>query len=150
MEGCARVLGGMTDDGYCDYNYRFDPRVGRWEALPPLPLRVCNGGLVEYGPSLYYMGGYGEHAFSAAVLRYDEHAARWDRMACASFGRAGMVCDRLGSEMYVLGGVGEMRLAPTDVVEVYDLDRDTWRTADARMELPSPTVGVAMNGSARR
>jgi hypothetical protein len=126
---------------------RFDPAVGRWEALPPLPEPRSSHDVVVVGDTLYVVGGWsmsgtsrtGQNTWATSVLALDLAAATpaWARLP-QPFSRRALIATTQGARIFVLGGIDA-----TDTVQrtvnVFDTVARRWTEAAA---LPGP----AMNG----
>ena len=126
---------------------RFDPRAGRWEALPPLPEPRSSHDVVVVGDTLYVVGGWsmsgtsrsGESTWATTVLALDLAAASpaWTRLA-QPFSRRALIATTQGSRIFVLGGIDASDTVQR-TVNVFDTATRTWSQAP---DLP----GATMNG----
>lgn len=131
---------------------RFDPKAGKWEALPPLPAGRSSHDVVVSGDKLVVVGGWdqkgkGQKAvWHDTVLVLDLAAAKpeWQSLP-QPFKRRALTAAAAGSKVYVLGGLGEA--GGDRRVDVLDLDTGKWSIGPA---LPggervafAPAAGVA-------
>jgi len=126
---------------------RFDPAVGRWEALPPLPEPRSSHDVAVVGDTLYVVGGWsmsgtsrgGESTWATTVLALDLTAASpaWTRLP-QPFSRRALIATTQGTRIYVLGGIDAADKVQR-TVNVFDTATGTWSQAP---DLP----GATMNG----
>ncbi len=92
----------------------FDPKTGKWDALPDLPAGRSSHDLVVAGDKLVVVGGWqmkGKDAKSVwhdTTLTLDLKAkdAKWESVA-QPFQRRALTAAAVGTRVYVFGGLGE-------------------------------------------
>lgn len=126
---------------------RFDPAVGKWEALPPLPETRSSHDVAVVDGKLYVIGGWSMHGAEGgntwlktmAVLDLKAERPEWKSVPQALERRA-LIVAVLDSKIYVIGGFNEDD-EPSRKVDIYDTATGTWSSGP---ELP----GKDMNGFA--
>ncbi len=110
---------------------RFDPKVGKWEQLPPLPVARSSHDVVVAGDKLVVVGGWqmkGKEARSewhdtALVLNLAAKELKWEAIP-QPFKRRALTAAALDGKVYVIGGLGaeggEKR------VEILDVATGKW------------------------
>jgi N-acetylneuraminic acid mutarotase len=124
---------------------RFDPKVGKWEELPPLPAGRSSHDVVVVGDKLVVVGGWqmkgkGEKAGwheTVEILDLGSPSPKWQSVP-QPFKRRALTATAVGSKVYVLGGLG----ADGKAIEIFDVETGKWATGPA---LPD----VAAEGAAR-
>jgi N-acetylneuraminic acid mutarotase len=115
---------------------RFDPKVGKWQALPPLPDGRSSHEAVVAGDKLVVVGGWemkGEGADSAwadTALVLDLAVAKpeWKSIP-QPFKRRALAAAAVGNKVYVLGGLGAD--GGDRRVDVLDVAAEKWTTGPA-------------------
>jgi N-acetylneuraminic acid mutarotase len=133
---------------------RFDPKIGKWEPLPPLPAGRSSHDVVVAGDKLVVVGGWNQKGKgeksewhdTALILDLAAKDAKWQAVP-QPFQRRALTAAAVGNKVYVVAGLGA---DSTDRrVDVLDVDSLQWTTAP---ELPgSERVGfspaaAAVNG----
>lgn len=134
--GKVYYAGGLSDGRAVTWLDVFDPRSGRWRALPDMPRARDHFQAVFAGDRLIVTGGRQRDLGTelADTDAYDVGEARWvTGLAPIPTPRGGFAAALVGAEMLVAGGEVPGRALPT--VEAYDPGRDRWRT------LPSMPTG---------
>jgi N-acetylneuraminic acid mutarotase len=93
---------------------RFDPKVGKWEPLPPLPAGRSSHDLVVAGDKLVVVGGWqmrgkGETSVwhdTALALDLTASKPEWKSIP-QPFKRRALTAAAVGNKVYVVGGLGE-------------------------------------------
>lgn len=124
---------------------RFDPAVGKWEALPPLPAPRSSHDLVVADGKLVVVGGWNQRGrgetpvwFDTALsLDLNAKTPQWKEIP-QPFGRRALTATTVGSKVYVIGGIGEK--GTVSHVEVLDIATGKWSTGPA---LPGGAFGFA-------
>jgi N-acetylneuraminic acid mutarotase len=115
---------------------RFDPKAGKWEALPPLPAGRSSHDVVVAGDKLVVVGGWhqrgkGEKTVwhdTVAVLDLAASKPEW-KSTPQPFKRRALTAAAVGNKVYVIGGLtpegGDRR------VDVLDVATGAWGTGPA-------------------
>ena len=120
----------------------FDPRTGRYERLPDMPLALDHLGLVTVGGDIYVVGGGNATAdgFEATgrAFRYSIDRRRWTELPAMKSPRAAHGVAVIGSRIYVIGGrpvreFGRVRNVAT--VESFDTRTERW---EEHSDMPDP------------
>jgi N-acetylneuraminic acid mutarotase len=145
--GSVYAIGGWNTSSTVHYTAidRYDPRDNRWRVDATLPR--ARGGMAAgvVGTTIVLVGGWTpDDPFATSVDRYDVVARRWSNGAPLPTPRSATATAVLGRRLYVIGGLAMTngRLAPTSVVESYDVETNTWRR-----ELPLP-IPISYAGAA--
>jgi N-acetylneuraminic acid mutarotase len=158
-EGKIYRAGGMTPHnapGSPADNYsvadcaRFDPRAGKWEALPPMPEPRSSHDVVVVGDLLIVVGGWAikgsrtEWSDTLGVLDLGAQPLRWKTVK-QPFKRRALMAAAFDGRMYVIGGFDDQNRIVRDV-SIYDPKSDTWSESAKIPEGPglafAPAVGV--------
>lgn len=124
---------------------RFDPKVGKWEALAPLPAGRSSHDVVIAGDKLVVVGGWNQKGKgqkaewhdSVLVLDLASKDAEWKAIP-QPFKRRALTAAAVGNKVYVIAGLGEKAAEKT--VDVLDLDSGKWSSGPA---LPGDKVGFS-------
>ncbi len=110
----------------------FDPSVGKWSTLAPMPVPRSSFDAVVVGDVLYVIGGWvmaGDEETrwleSACSIDLSNLAAGWEEMPQPPFARRALSTGFQGEKIYVIGGMQE-KGGPTRRVDVFDITRGTW------------------------
>jgi N-acetylneuraminic acid mutarotase len=115
---------------------RFDPKAGKWEALPPLPAGRSSHEAVVAGDKLVVVGGWqltgagAEPVWPDTALVLDLGAAKpeWKSIP-QPFKRRALAAAAVGNKVYVLGGLGAD--GGDRRVDVLDVATEKWTTGPA-------------------
>lgn len=143
----------------------FDPRWGRWRALPHMPSEPYTYGLTNHecvamGASVYVLGGviYDARTYprespvpSARVYRYDVATDTWSQVADMLRPRGAFAAVCMGGRIYVAGGGSRHAQfkaggRPMRAAEVYDPADDTWRPLPALSKVRAGSCGAVVGG----
>lgn len=114
--------------------------VQRWTLHQDMPSPRSNLALVSFEAQFYAIGGDGPAGVSAAVERFDPLDDAWTPLASKPTAVADIQGGVLGGRIYVPGG-RDAEGQPTDVTEVYEVDRNRWMST---ARLPRPLSGYAL------
>lgn len=129
---------------------RFDPKAGKWEAMPPLPAGRSSHDVVTVGDKLVVVGGWdqkgkGEKSVwhdTALVLDLASPSPKWEPIP-QPFKRRALTAAAVGTKVYVLAGLGEA--ASEKRVDILDLTTGKWTAGPA---VPGDRVGFAPQAGA--
>jgi len=124
---------------------RFDPKIGKWEALAPLPAGRSSHDVVVSGDKLVVVGGWqqmgkGQKSVwhdTVLVLDLASKTAEWKAIP-QPFKRRALTAAAIGTKVYVIAGLGEK--ASEKTVNVLDLETGKWTDGPA---LPGDKVGFS-------
>lgn len=124
---------------------RFDPEVGRWEDLPPLPRPRSSHDVAVAGDRLFVIGGWEMQGKDSTpvwpdhmdLLDLSAETPRWSTLP-QPFKRRAFTAAASGDTIYIIGGFDE-RSHVVRGMDIYDVDGGTWTKGP---ELP----GGPMNG----
>jgi N-acetylneuraminic acid mutarotase len=110
---------------------RFDPKTGKWEALPALPAGRSSHDLVVAGDKLVVVGGWqmkgkGEKSAwhdTALVLDLAATKPEWKSIP-QPFKRRALTAAAIGNKVYVIGGLGES--GGDKGIDILDLATGKW------------------------
>lgn len=119
------VLGGRAPQTTAvDTAERFDPRTGRWETLPPMP--VPSGGLaaISLGDAVVAVSGGNDEAetVTGAVQEFDPAKDEWRLLPALRTARHGHGAAVADDEVWVFGGSQCAYFNPTEKVEHIPVD----------------------------
>jgi hypothetical protein len=111
---------------------KFDPRVGHWEDLPPLPAPRSSHDAVVIGDKIYVAGGWELTGSAkkpvwpanALVLDLAQPQAGWQKFP-QPFQRRALALAALGSRVMCIGGMDSDN-RPTLAVDIYDPATGQW------------------------
>jgi len=123
--GRLYVLGGRAPQSLAvDTAERFDPREGRWETLPPMP--VPSGGLaaISLDDAVVAISGGNDEAetVTGAVQEFDPARNEWRLLPALRVARHGHGAIVVEGEAWVFGGSKCAFFNPTEEVEHIPLD----------------------------
>jgi Kelch motif/Galactose oxidase, central domain len=126
LDGKLYVLGGRAPQSQAlDTAERFDPRTGRWETLPRMP--VPSGGLVavSLGDAVLAVSGGddGAETVTGAVQEFDPATNEWRLLPELRVARHGHGATVVDDEVWVFGGSKCAFFNPTEEVEHIGVDR---------------------------
>ncbi|MBM3979182.1 MAG: hypothetical protein FJ304_02640 [Planctomycetes bacterium] len=110
---------------------RFDPKVGKWEALPALPVARSSHELVVAGDKLVVVGGWqmkgkgnsSEWPEDALVMDLSAAKLEWNAVK-QPFQRRALTAAAVGTKVYAIGGLGIDGIDRR--VDVYDTATGKW------------------------
>jgi outer membrane protein assembly factor BamB len=125
---------------------RFDPKAGKWEALPPLPAGRSSHDLVVVGDKLVVVGGWQSRGRgiapvwhdTAAVLDLSAKEPAW-RDVPQPFQRRALTAAVLGTKVYVLCGL-DAKADAHNRVDVFDAATEKWTTGP---DVPGGRIGFS-------
>ncbi len=128
--------------------YEYDPEGDTWKREAPMPTPRHGLAAVAVDGKIYVLGGSNGSAPSRALEIYDPAKNTWERGPSMPTARVFLAAAVVGKEIYAIGGspdcCGEGR---TDAVEVYHVDRKSWRAAaPLRVALQVSAAATAANG----
>ncbi len=110
----------------------YDPAVGKWEALSPLPEPRSSFDAVVIGDTLYVAGGWtiaGDEPTkwleTAHSIDLNNLEAGWQALPKPPFVRRALSLGFQGDNLYAIGGM-QQRGGPTRRVDVLDLNTGVW------------------------
>ena len=112
----------------------------RWHERAQMPTRRAYLALAAAEGRLLAIGGRTEEGITAAVELYDPGDDIWARGKDKPVPVAYVSAAVVGTDVYVPGGC-DVAFKPTSVVEVYDIQANSWRTASP---LPEPRCAYAL------
>ena len=111
----------------------YDPETGRWAPGVPLPVPVQGPGVATVDDKIYVFTGIGGRKGESEVQScshvFDPVAREWSELAAVPTPRCDPGALAVGRKIYTFGGWGGSATFHT-VVEVYDIDSDTWSVAE--------------------
>jgi N-acetylneuraminic acid mutarotase/uncharacterized GH25 family protein len=124
---------------------RFDPKVGKWETMPSLPVGRSSHDVVVSGDKLVVVGGWeqkgkGQKAVwheTTLVLDLAAKNPEWKSIP-QPFKRRALTAAAVGSKVYVIAGLGEQ--ISQKRVDVLDLETGKWSMGP---EIPGDKVGFS-------
>lgn len=124
----------------------YDPKTGKWTALPPLPAGRSSHDIVVVGDKLVVVGGWNQQGKGQKSLWHDT-ALVFDLMAGKPewkavpqpFKRRALTAAAIGAKVYVMGGL-DAAAAASNRVDVYDTAADKWTTGP---DIPGGRVGFS-------
>lgn len=123
--------------------WAYDPQVGTWIAIAPMPAARAGHGFVATGNRIYALGGRGEAA--SRVWAYDPSANSWQQVGEAMPSpRVAAAYTVANGRIYAIGGLIDGNA--TARVDIFDPATGRWQSGPA---LPSPRAGhvaAEMNG----
>ena len=120
-DGDAGDPGSPTDEAW-----RYDPRVGRWEPIAPLPHGSAAGMAVVVGDGIFIVGGVPR---GRSVYRYDPGRDAWETMAPMAEPAEHLAAVLLDGRIHAIGG--RWRGQELASLAVYDSTADAWRELPA-------------------
>jgi len=116
-------------------NERYDPTLGKWAYMSPMPTARARFGTAVYQNRIYCIGGYNsDYADLAANEVYDPASGTWEVKTPLPTPMVAPATNVVDGKIYVIGG--------GNVVEVYDPAADTWKAKT------SPPLEVRNSASA--
>ncbi len=132
------MIGGDPAGGYgVAYNQRFNPVTNTWTNMADMPAARTwldgEGSYCRHLNKIYIAGGYNGSA-NNNMWEYDIATNQWSSKATMSSATLAYAsCIWNDSLIYILGGAGPS-LSGSNVVQVYNVNRNTWATATAMPE----------------
>jgi N-acetylneuraminic acid mutarotase len=102
----------------------FDPRMGRWRTLPPLPSPRGGTGAAAIAGRIVSVGGEEPAGTISSVYAYRPGERRWTRLPDLPSPRHGLGVVALGGRVWVLAGGPEPGLTVSGAVESLPLPPD--------------------------
>jgi N-acetylneuraminic acid mutarotase len=116
----------------------YNPAINRWATKASLPIGLHHAGAAALEGHVYIAGGFIKSGVSIwnpskRVFRYSPKTNQWEERALLLTARGGLAVTVLQGKLYAISGYdGELN---PDVVEVYDLQMDSWASVAS---LPTP------------
>lgn len=132
FEGVIYAAGGAGLVDPRDDFESYDPLVGQWRFLAPLPVGLERFGLTAGEERLWIAGGYSAESGSepiASVWSYDPEADVWQSETEMPGPKASFSLIAIEGRLYAIGGEDG-----SHGVFVYDIDAQSWSTVDAPPE----------------
>ena len=111
---------------------RFDPAIGQWEELPPIPGPRSSFDAAVAGDTLYAVGGWTMHGNketdwqeSAWSVDLSQNTLEWKPMSKPPFVRRALSVGALDGKVYVIGGMQPDGKVTRETV-IYDPQTDRW------------------------
>ena len=125
------VGGGLTHVGpdlvSTDVLFAFDPKLGTYRRLAPLPRRIDHPGFVGAGGDLYLIGGFRDWLPTNEVFRFSPEEGEWKQLASMEVPRGSPAAEVIGGRIVVAGGgVGDEGRIPVGTVEIFDIATGRW------------------------
>ena len=129
FQGKIWAIGGFNDvDKWLDTIETFDITQNRWTTsnLRLLTERAGHG-TVAYDKKLFVVGGGYEESIFSSVEVYSSETNQFSFVASMNIPRCNFGCCVVNSSLYAMGGSSLDYDAPTDEVEMYDVEENKWR-----------------------
>lgn len=138
------VVGGL-DNGFkaVDTAWRFDPRQGLWEALPPLAAPTAGPCVAVGSGQVYVLGGECNGRALDDAQRFDPWQGSWETLPPMTCGRIRSAAVSLGGYLYVLGGLDGSK--PLDKAERFNPVTCSWEALPP-MHRPRYACAAAVKG----
>jgi N-acetylneuraminic acid mutarotase len=132
LDGAHYAIGGMdAERKFLASVERYSASLDSWNAAPPLPQGRANHCAVAVGNAMYVMGGAGTidglTQYMDSVLKFDNSTQAWSAVAPMPEARSTTAACVVGSEIYVLGGIGQDR-SRTATTYRYNVTTNAWST----------------------
>ena len=140
--GRLYVVGGYASPGDTSTDavrgfWRYDPRTGRWQAMPDAPIPRAAAGAAVLGHRLYVAGGRNDATAALSSLAiFDFDTGRWSLGPSLAHAREHVAAVAAGGSIWALGG-RELGVSYT-YVERYRPGASAWQ--------PMPSMPVARSG----
>lgn len=109
--------------------YSFDPEVGRWRTISPMPVPREKPAAAESGGLIYLIGGWDARGVAQqTVFAYDPDTDSYHRVADLPGTRAASAVTVLGGKIYVVGGCIDTACETSSTVWRYDPGTDSWQS----------------------
>ncbi|MEE6469262.1 hypothetical protein FKM82_008557 [Ascaphus truei] len=150
QKGWIMLVGGTANGELVDEMLGFDVYNHKWQIVTRLHLKVQHHCICVIGNFLYVFGGETPETskddtksisvfVTNIVHRYDPRFDQWMQVTGMLEKRAQFSCCIADDDVFAIGGRGD-QLSPISSVEVYDINRDTWKKSK---ELPCKIYGHA-------
>ncbi|HEX6903914.1 MAG TPA: kelch repeat-containing protein [Thermoanaerobaculia bacterium] len=128
--------------------YAYDPRNDTWQRLAPMPTSRHGMAAVTVKGKVYVLGGSTGAAASNALEMYDPENNRWERgLAPMPTARVFLAAAVVGGKIYAIGGSPDCcGKAVTNAVEVYDPEKDEWRSVAPLLVAQQVSAAAAVDG----
>jgi hypothetical protein len=110
----------------------FDPAIGTWESLSPLPAARSSHNAVVIGNRLYVVGGWtlagsppGDWTQDVVVFDFADPRSGWQEIETPPFKRRALAASHWDGKLFVLGGI-DTEGNVTQRVDVFDPQSTTW------------------------
>ncbi len=110
---------------------KFDPRIGKWEELTPLPGPRSSFDAVVHRDQLFVVGGWdmqpeGKNwCKQAYVANLKQTPIKWQKLPDPPFQRRALSLAAVGDSIYAIGGMKE-KGGPTKEVSVFNIKTQKW------------------------
>jgi N-acetylneuraminic acid mutarotase len=126
-DGRTYVVGGSDGDYPVPDSYVYDPSVGTWTSIAPLPqpLNASSAGFI--GGTLYVAGGWNSSGDPVSTLyEYDPGTNTWSQAASLPAAVAAAGTAVVNGKLYVIGGCAASACNGSDAVYSYDPGNNSW------------------------
>ncbi len=140
-------VGGQGQCGYCNVNERFNPRSNSWSTnfARMGTGRYCVNG-ATYENEMYVFGGYNGGTVFDWVEIYNPISNSWRRGRNMPMGRMEHNVGVADGKFYIVGGTGPGLPAPSNRVDRYDPETDSWQNMPSLPIRVSQPVAVGIGG----
>ena len=149
VDGLVYALGGGTNTEISRVNANevFDPAVGEWASLAPVPTARDRMGATAHEGEVYTFGGRLADATSNAVEIYDPATDRWRLANPMPVPLSGPAAASLNGWIYLFGGATSGLGSETEVrpeVWRYNPGADEWDVLPAGMPTPRQSMAAVV------
>ncbi|WP_237570878.1 serine/threonine-protein kinase [Mycolicibacterium lacusdiani] len=130
------VAGGMSQGDTLQVVQSFDPRIGAWQAQPPLPVPLHHATATTYRGEMVVIGGATDELASASNKVYALRGDTWVELPNLTHARAAAAAAVVGDLLVVAGGQNAKQL----VAQTETFDGQSWKDA---ADLPTPREHLA-------
>jgi hypothetical protein len=126
LDGKLYVLGGRAPQSQAvDTAERFNPRTGKWETLPRMPVPAGGLAAISLDDAVVAVSGGddGAETVTGAVQEFDPATNEWRLLPALRVARHGHGAAVVDGEAWVFGGSQCAFFNPTEEVEHIDVDR---------------------------
>ncbi|OBG97514.1 protein kinase [Mycobacterium sp. E136] len=130
------IAGGIREGETLDTVESFDPRTGKWQTQPPLPVGLHHATGATYNGDFVVLGGATDNIGEPSDKVFALRDGKWTELAALQHGRAGAAAAVVGDKLVVVGGQSDKQLVvPTEV-----FDGESWTQA---ADMPTPREHLA-------
>jgi hypothetical protein len=138
INGKIHAIGGWDENqAYKSDHFIYDPASNTWSTSSSIPQYPIGQFAATVNNKIYVFGGW-QGSYKDYVFEYSDEIG-WTAKSPMPTARNHGTTAVYGGNIYVVGGQASYQ--PTDVVEIYDPETDTWTTGLAPMPTPQHWLG---------
>jgi N-acetylneuraminic acid mutarotase len=131
------IAGGMLGHAETlDTFESFEPKTGKWETLPPLPIPLNHAAAAAFRGEVVVLGGASDTVAEASNKVFAFRDGKWEELPSLQYARAAPAAAVIDDKLVVVGGQNDKQL----VTQTEVFDGESWTSAP---DMPTPREHLA-------